>query len=304
MPTPGRISGAGVVVPSPGCDSIAGTLGPFTRSVRDLEMFCNAYSSARPWILDPSLVPTEILNPSLGRQLDAYRPLRVGIMHTDEVVDPLPPVRHVITKFQDRLSRNTQSNIEIKPFKPLDHGRAWTLIAGNYLEDAGADIRRICDEGREPLLPLTEWILSQTEAAMAAVSPRHETRKAARDAFREAYAKHWDAAGVDVIVAPATPGTAPRLGTPSYWGYTAVWNLLEYPSVSFPAAAIVDSWKDFDLTTEMYQPRNETEKSVYQHYSPTLSQSMPVGLLVVAPRLHESLLIQSMAIIEEALREK
>ncbi|KAI8648980.1 Amidase domain-containing protein [Fusarium keratoplasticum] len=301
LPSPGRISGEGAVIPTPGCDSIVGTLGPFARSLRDLELFCRAYSSARPWIEDISLVPSDILSPSLGRQLDPKRPLRVGILLDDGVVSPLPPVRRVMDKVRSHLQDSPA--IELKTFTPWNHAKAWRIIASNYFEDAGADIRKTCRQGGEPLEPLTEWILNECEISSSLVGATMQVRKAIRDAFRQTYSAHWRGAEVDVVVSPVNPSTAPPLGTSKYWGYSAIWNLLSYPAIALPAASLVgENNAAQELAAESYEPKNETEAHVYSHYSAATSEGMPVGVQVVAPRLHEAMLMEASKMIEEALK--
>ncbi|KAI8711694.1 Amidase domain-containing protein [Fusarium sp. LHS14.1] len=301
VPTPGRISGENVVVATPGCDSIVGTLGPMARSLRDLKLFCRAYSSSLPWIEDVSLIPSDILCPALGRQLEPALPLRVGILLDDGVVSPLPPVRRVMDKVTTRLIHS--SIITVKTFIPLEHGKAWEIITANYFEDAGADIRKICHEGSEPIDPLTEWILNECEVNTAKVGSTLQERKSSRDRFRQLYAAHWRSQEIDVVLCPITPSTAPPPGTSKYWGYTAIWNLLSFPSVALPAASLVREGNTVgELLNELYVPKNDIEAHLYKHYSPESSAGMPVGVQVVAPRLHENVVMAAAQIIEEALR--
>lgn len=280
-----------------------GALGPFARSLRDLELFCRAYSSASPWIHDTSLVPTDILCPSIGRQLLPGTPLRVGILLDDGVVTPLPPVRRVLAKVRSQLE--SHSHMEVTTFTPWDHAKAWRVIASNYFEDAGADIRKTCRAGGEPLAPLTEWILNECESSALLVGKTMQSRKAARDTFRQVYAAHWRRAGVDVVVSPVTPSTAPLLGTSKYWGYSAIWNLLSYPAVALPAAALVGEGNNgCELEKEVYKPKNEAEAHIYSHYSAATSEGLPVGIQVIAPRFHESLLMEAAKTIEDALKTR
>ncbi|KAH8424825.1 uncharacterized protein LDX57_002568 [Aspergillus melleus] len=126
-------------------------------------------------------------------------------------------------------------------------------------------------------------------------------RKVARDLYRQRYNAHWNEAGVDVVLAPVTPSTAPPLGATPYWGYTAVWNLLQYPAIAFPATNFFKDWNAVSLSGETYTPTNEQEASMLRDYSPTTAKGMPVGLQVVAKPMHEAMLLQAARIIEEAL---
>ncbi|CAG8947674.1 unnamed protein product [Penicillium salamii] len=300
-PSIGRLSGEGALVPSPGCDSIPGTLGPFTRSVRDIELFCNAYSQTEPWMKDISLIPGDILGSGLGRPLRPGKPLRVGVIVDDGVVSPFPPVRHVVTKIRDILEKDPR--IEVVKFHPLDHAGGWRIIAANYFEDGGADIRKLCKDGGESLLPLTDWILKECETSAKMVSATMQGRKTARDQFRQKYNAHWNDAGVDVVLAPVTPSTAPPLGAAPYWGYTAIWNLLQYPAIVFPASKFMHGWNQLNLSDEDYHPKNEKERKMFEDYSPAVSQGLPVGLQVVAKKMHEATLLQATYVIEEVLHD-
>lgn len=284
-----------------GCDSILPSQGPLARSLRDIELFCTAYSSCQPWINDPTLIPCDILNPSLGRQPIPGKPLRVGVLTYDGVAAPLPPVRRVIEQVRDKLGNS--SGIEVVPFEPYDHARGWSIITANFFEEDGDDIRRKCAEGGEPVLPLTDWIIDQVAANEKVVGKTVQDRKVARDEFRQEYRAHWNKSGVDVVVAPVTAGCAPVQGTSKYWGYTCIWNLLSHASIALPGAALIGEANSVeDLSKEVYEPKNDIEAHLFKHYSPKTSAGLPVGIQVVAPRFNESLAMKAAYIVEAALK--
>ncbi|KAK1252279.1 hypothetical protein MKX08_003466 [Trichoderma sp. CBMAI-0020] len=301
VPTPGRFSGIGVTVPTPGHDSIAGTLGPFARSLRDIELFCKAYSSTLPWIEDVSLIPGNIFSSSMGRQLDETRPLKVGLLLDDGVVSPLPPVRAVLQKVADKLRQAV--DVQVVTFSPMDHAKGWEIIAANYFEDGGANIRAICEKGGEAVLPLTEWIINECQKGRAAVAPSPEGLKEARDAYRQAYSDHWNQFDVDVVLAPIYPSVAGPHGATRYWGYTAIWNLLQYPAVAMPAAKLVGGASAAELRGE-YTPKNDLEKHYWEIYSAEDAEGLPIGIQVVGKRYHERMVLQASRVIEKALLAK
>lgn len=300
LPTLHRIGNKGVVIPSPGNDAVCGTLAPMTKSLRDLETFCKAYSSAKPWTDAISLIPTDILSPHMGRQIATDRPLRVGFLADDGVVSPLPPIRRILDLARNRLSSSPK--IECKPFSPYNHARGWTIISGNYFEDQGEDIRDICAAGDEALLPLTKWILEECATNSGKLGSSPQERRVARDTYRQEYAKHWEESDVDVIVAPVTPSIAPPHGTSIYWGYTAIFNLLGYPAIAIPAAKLLGSVASC-TGQEKYVPKNDIETHYCKHWKVSdAPRDMPVGIQIVAKRFHESLLMQAAYLIEEALK--
>ncbi|KAL1873123.1 hypothetical protein VTK73DRAFT_1084 [Phialemonium thermophilum] len=295
-PSVGRYSGAGVVVPWPGCDSISGTLGPFARSLRDIDLVQRAYSESRPWAEDPSLVPYPV---AIHHAPAWNRPLRVGIMVNDGLFNPLPPVQLVLQDVTKKLEASPL--IQVRPFEPLDHERAWQVISANYFEDGGAKIEEICAESGEELRPLTAWMIEECRKNEALVHQTIQGRKAARDEFRALYSAHWNAAGVDVVIAPVAPSTAPPPDTSRYWPYSAVWNLLDYPSIAFPASDMIGGYSK-DLKGIPYNPKTAAETYAYSHYDPETAQHMPIGLQIIAKKWQDSECLAAAQVIERALK--
>lgn len=56
---------------------------------------------------------------------------------------------------------------------------------------------------------------------------------------------------VDVILCPVGPGVAPKHNTAKYWGYTALWNLLDYPAVVFPVS---NANQNIDILPKDFRP--------------------------------------------------
>ena len=74
----------------------------------------------------------------------------------------------------------------------------------------------------------------------------------------------WNASGIDVLLCPVTPGAAPPLDCSRYWGYSSVWNLLDYPALVFPVSR-VDLHIDGKWAEDggLLSPRNENEMERY-----------------------------------------
>lgn len=274
------ISTYGVTGILSGADSIVGSLGPFTRSKRDLDLVLSAYSSASPWDEDPDLV---IYNFETIRPF-ASRPLRIGILANDGTVAPSDRVAQVFAGVVSKLSNSSQ--VEIKPFQPFDHGKAWTILQSLYFEGCERRVKEVIESSGEPLLPLTEWILefglhSKKEPSSSMLA--HQKAKTARDQYRKAYSAHWNSMGVDIVLSPVGPDTALAHGTSKYWNYTAVWNLLDYPALSFPASTLLDRNLSKDTQT--------TEDA----------SSMPVGLQIIGKRWRDNEVLAALSLVEEAL---
>lgn len=68
--------------------------------------------------------------------------------------------------------------------------------------------------------------------------------------------------GVDFILCPTYVGVAAELGTPQYWSYTAIWNILDQPAVIFPTGLKADP--ALDHVEADYTPRSPTDEREYK----------------------------------------
>jgi amidase len=97
----------------------------------------------------------------------------------------------------------------------------------------GELIRSLATITGEPLLPLTEYIVSPPVKDHTA-SECWELQYA-RETFKREYWKDvWLKNDLDVLLCPAAHLCAPRIGQIRYWGYTSFFNLLDLPGVVFP----------------------------------------------------------------------
>ncbi|OJA10028.1 hypothetical protein AZE42_08525 [Rhizopogon vesiculosus] len=104
--------------------------------------------------------------------------------------------------------------------------------------------------------PLREWVISPPyvkDHDAAQVWKLHEKR----DIYRREYSDHWWSQNVDVVLCPPFQGTASRHDTAKYWGYTAIWNLLDYPGAVFPTGLFADP--SIDIYQEPLRPMSAAD---------------------------------------------
>nr|AGN92219.1 LolN [Epichloe coenophiala] len=244
-PTAGRLPTLGWFALMVGSEAIHATTGPLSTSIEGLRLFTKTLLDAKPWLQDPSLTPMEWRDMSTAF---AGRRLKVAVMWDDGVVKPHPPVTRALKSVVKALKKSEK--IEVVDWKPWKHNLAWSIIAGLYFCDGGAQLNAAFEAAKEPLRPLSHWILKENPHVKHHSIASLWSACAERDAYRLKYAELWNdtakggSGQVDVILCPAGPGAAPKLNTSRYWGYTAQWNLLDYPAVVFPTGDIVSVEKD------------------------------------------------------------
>lgn len=295
-PTAKRLGVTGMTAAMVGSEGIQATYGPIATERETLELFMKVVLDGQPWKMDPSL------ETRLWKPVTISKPLKIGVMWSDGVVKPHPPIKRAL---EHVTSHCKQAGMKVVEWEPLDHGPAWDLYISLLYPDGGADARRPIEASGEPILPLINWItVDQPESKERTI---HEYWKLVtqREIYRAKYAAHWnstandDGQEVDVILCPAGPGAASLHDTARYWPYTSHWNLLDYPAVIFPSGIYVDPAKD--PKDPQYEPMNDQDKYNDDLYDAEKFVGAPVGLQVVGRKGMDEEVMAALGEIERAM---
>lgn len=269
-----------------------------------------------PWVRESYLVPLP------WREIELPKKLKIGVMWSDGIVKPHPPIQRALSKVVEAL-RSAQ--VDVVDWQPKGHDECWKVTSALYYEDGGRRLREMLKAGDEEALPLTQWLLDQEEVKPRTleevwdVSTAFETctwnleanirklqLKAKRNSYRSMYNQHWLDTGkdddhpVDALLCPVGPGCAPPHDQAKYWNYTSQWNLLEYPAIAFPVTQ-VDA--ELDVRDQTYVPQNELDRFNHELYTgPERYKDAPVSLQLVTRRYEDEKCIAVLKRIEEALK--
>ncbi|RSL95102.1 hypothetical protein CDV31_014052 [Fusarium ambrosium] len=252
-PTPFRVGNTGGMGLIVGQEGIIGCIGPLSPTLSGIELFMKAYLDTMPWVKENYLVPIP------WRDIQLPKRLKIGIMWSDGIVKPHPPIVRALSEVANALK---SADFEVVDWQPKEHDECWKLTSALYYEDGGHRLRQMLKASNEKLLPLTEWLLSQGEVKSRTVEEVWDL-KAKRNAYRSMYNQHWldtgrdDGHPVDAILCPVGPGCAPPHDQARYWNYTSQWNLLEYPAISFPLTQVDTR---LDVPEDGYMPLNELDR--------------------------------------------
>jgi amidase len=287
-----------------GMDAILGSLGPITRSSRDLALFAKTMSDAQPWLVEPQIfeIPwrQELVEGSGSRKLT------FAILWDDGVVAPHPPIVAALRKTQAALLSAGHEVIDWQ--LAGDHQAAWDLITKLYFLDGGAEYRDLLRDTGDTPVPQTEFIFTFAPERAYTV-PETWVLNGERETFRTRLVAHWMATSlrtregrpVDAVLSPVAPTLAPPHDSTRWWGYTSYWNLADYPGVVFPMGQHTTAAYRDEQKWPPFAPRNETEAFVHAQWDPRTYENAPVSLQLVTRRLNEEKLLHALNVVEEAL---
>lgn len=297
-PTVGRLPVSDLYGPGGGSEAIAGTIGPMGRTLGISELLVKTAIDSKPWKLRRELHSTP-WEPE--KALKDVKTIRIGVLSSDGVVNPQPPVARALEEVAEALKKAGSIDgiaFEVVPFTPYKHDDAWKIISSLYFEDGGKFKLSILEETQEPVMELSKFIMTENPNVRPLAIADLLALNVEKQVYRSEYNEHWAKSGIDVLVCPAGPGAAQPHATTKYWGYTSQWNLLDYPGITFPVT-YVDQEKDKPFTD--YTPLNETDEMYFKRYSPEVYKDAPIALQLVTPRNEDELLIETMKLVEKAL---
>ncbi|KAF2263108.1 amidase [Lojkania enalia] len=302
-PSVGRMPYEGMANSMDGQNSILSVVGPLATSVPSLRLVMKAILAQKPWLHDPLVheLPwryeqeREILEIT-GAIGDASKvgKLAFGVLKTDGVVNPTPPIRRAI-------------DIVVKAMKDLGHEIIeWTPPSHRHLHDeglkswvfdAGTDIKGAFSLSGEPYAKQIEFYKQLdkefigSEIAATNVKMR-QLKKEYLDYWVSTEKSTSTGRPVDAIIAPLAPFPASRFTMYYYYGYSTWVNMLDYTSVVVPVTNVD---KAIDKADADYKPVDDRDKNVYESYDPEIYDGAHVSLQLVGRRLQEE---QMLAIAE------
>ncbi|KAF1935409.1 general amidase-like protein GmdB [Clathrospora elynae] len=275
--------------------NILGSSGPFSRSLRDLELFMTTVLSQKPYMQDPQLIPL----PWTGLNTKAKRPLKIGIIENNGFIDPQPPVKRAIAWARQRLSDPKHSNIlQVKDFKPYNAAEAWAKIRRMYWPSGGKPLKDGITSIGEPVLPLSDWTWKDAEPHGILGAEEVNDLRAQRDDFRYRFVDDWNKQDVDIVIGPAFVGPASAHDTAFYWPYTALYNLVDYPGVVVPTPIQAEAKEEYAAD---YKPLSDECKKVKELWEASDFEGAPINLQVNARRYHDNELFGALAVLKDIL---
>ena len=274
-PTSYRLPINGSAAPMLGQEQIVPVIGPISTSLEGVKLFMKTVIAARPWLVDPSMLPFPWRDQESHLEVSKGGKLKIGVIWSDNIVTPHPPVRRALREVVSKLRE--VEGFEIVDWKPYKHDEAWEISSRLYFCDGAKEVTDAVDASGEPWRPLSSFMIKENPNVKRLSIEELWDLTLKREEYRSAYAKVWNETGdmdgnssgdggkaarpVDVILCPAGPGVATPLGNAKYWCYLSQWNLLDYPALIFPVSKVDPQ---VDVVDQQYKPLNEKDKFNHQ----------------------------------------
>lgn len=288
-PSASRLPYDGIELPGAGQESVKCVIGPLAHSIDDINLLMKTILDQEPWDNEVSLVPLP------WKKVDVSRKITVGIMWSDGIVHPHPPMNRVLKNAKEKLQAAGIKVIDWEPYKSME---ILQLIITLFFPDGGKAITDLIALTGEPLSTGAATFLQHARELTVS---ENWAANAQRDRLRAEFHSLMKDRGVDVILCPPFVGAAPEMNKMDYGTYTMLWNLLDLPALVFPTGEVVDG--RVDVVEEGYVPVNEIDKAQFERYDPKTFEGAPIGLQVVGKHLRDEETVAAAKLIESILKK-
>lgn len=268
-------------------------LGPIARSAQDLSLFMKVQAAAEPWKKDASLIPLP------WREVPLLEPkqLKIAICYDDGVVKPSPPILRGLEFAAKQL---INAGAKIVKWDSFGVAECVEATYNGYNADGNAGQLSLLKLSGEPVVELSKWQLNVGCGFEGQTALQYQKDTGLRDATRIKYLQKMNELDVDFIISPVYSSVAPLPETCHYWGYTCLWNLLDFPNVVFPTGLKCDP--ALDIIDKLYTPRNDYESYEYALFDDAKKfEGAPISLQITGKRWFDEELVKASEVVADII---
>ncbi|OJJ03085.1 hypothetical protein ASPVEDRAFT_133569 [Aspergillus versicolor CBS 583.65] len=267
-----------------GQEAVNSVNGPMAKTLDEIIFWARTVVSQQPWLRDPKCLPIP------WRDVEVKKALKIGVLWHDGLVTPTPPVSRALNETVAKLKA---AGHEVVTWAPTEHTGVLEILRTMFVADGGKSVRKLLEPTGEPFRPEMKMYETAPELGV------HEMWQVqvARNTLCKTYLDRWNNAGIDAVLCPTSPYSSVENGKFAYVGYTGVFNVLDYPGVSFPCGVTAD--KGLDGSYVDHKPLSDIDAQIQSDYSADDVHGMPVSLQLVGRKLEdESVLAMTGAILK------
>ncbi|EKD21267.1 uncharacterized protein L3040_000693 [Drepanopeziza brunnea f. sp. 'multigermtubi'] len=265
---------------------IGATLGPLAQSVRDLTLFTRVVRDAKPWLVDPAVVPNVFEKGTVAR-----KPV-VGVIYQSGLT-PHPPIRRAL---REAVAKLKVAGYEVKEFIPPDFSAMREVTRQLFTLDALSYQKGEMAKAGEPA------VQSVHDIGLLSLPVKTQEQTWELNTKRLTFCKQmldcWQEAQIDVVLSPVGPHTAVLPGQWDLDPYTVAWNAVDYPSVIIPFTHADPALDPKDTNFVPLSPNDVINEA---KYDPKLLAGAPCAIQITAVKWGDEQLLQDAETIDAVL---
>ncbi|KAH4340693.1 amidase [Parastagonospora nodorum] len=309
-PSTGRLPYHGMANSMDGQNSILSVVGPLGTTASSLRLITQTFLDQKPWEVDPMVheIPWRYTEEnSINENIHDGRgmvkkggKLCFGVMKSDGVVQPTPPVRRAVDILVQKLEA---AGHEVIPWTPPSHKTLTDTGFKTWVFDGGKDVKAAFALSGEPMSDQVKFFSSlEKEASASEVAATNvelrTLKKEYLDYWTSTVAQTSTGRSVDAVISPLAPFPAARPKRYAYYGYSTWVNLLDYTSVVVPVTNVD---KAMDVKDAGFKAVSELDQQIQDDYDPEIYEGAHVSLQIVGKRLQEEKMLAIAAHVESLL---
>ncbi len=178
----------------------------------------------------------------------------------------LPPETCLLTVEPSQMRKLTPNSSS-----PPSHKRGYEIIMSSWTYDGGADIHNALGLSGEPMVSQISGMYGKKrdEASASKISANNIAKRE----YQKDYMEYWNSTAhltttgrpVDAMIAPLAPFAAARPDRYKYYGYSNIYNTLDYTSCVVPVTNVD---KEVDVVNKSFKPVSQQDKDTQEDYDP------------------------------------
>ncbi|MCJ1281824.1 Acetamidase [Xylographa opegraphella] len=294
-PSSGRMPYEGMANSMDGQNTVLSVVGPLSSTVGGLRLAMKSLLSQQPWLHDPLVHEIPWREEQEQQIFDLISPgtsgkggLTFGIIESDGVVTPHPPVRRAMKMVVEALERLGHKVVK---WNPPSHKRGNQILLTTWAYDGGHDVHGAFNLSGEPMADQVKQSYGDAAQEQMNASQISATNVAKRE-FQKEYMEYWNGTKeltgtgrpIDAVIAPLAPFAAARPKGYKYYGYSTFVNLLDYPSCVIPVTTADQST---DVMDKDFVPLSDEDKGIAELYDAAIYDGAHVAVQLIGRRLQE-----------------
>ncbi|KAA8910990.1 hypothetical protein TRICI_004001 [Trichomonascus ciferrii] len=257
---------------------IKAVIGPMTRDVESLEYITRVILDNNPTAYDFDCMPTPWREPHLAQKLS------FGIMRFDGTCRVTPPVERAMNMTVQALR---DAGHEVIEWEGIDVPEMVRCVSTFFAADGGKFVDENLED--EPLPQALEWLSAQAKDIPSSKiwelqRTRAEIEKKTIQQWKDSKNQTSTGRPIDGLISPVSFVPSHPHHSPTYLGYTAYWNAMDWPSVSFPVTTVD---QELDQTPQDFVPISNQEKELWDTYKVSECKDGFVGLQLTCPKYQD-----------------